>query len=165
MKNTARYLTVLCLIALALTTCGKVTGNTSGSEDTSKTPGLEGTSNTAALAGSKWMLLSYGTPGSPQAVMNGTKITLEFDAEGGVSGSAGCNTYFGSYEVKGETLSVGGIGITEMYCMSPEGVMEQETAYAELLPSAGRFEIQDGQLRITGAGGQILVFNATAAGR
>jgi heat shock protein HslJ len=146
-KNLTHYLIVLCLIALALTACGGAKGSA------------------AALEGTAWTLLSYGMPNSPQAVQDGTKITLEFDAEGGIKGSAGCNTYFGSYKVKGTKLTIGPIAITEMYCMSPEGVMEQEKVYAEVLSSAESLAVQDEQLRITSADGQILVFNTAASGR
>ena len=53
------------------------------------------------------------TPGrsSPQVLLDGIKVILEFDAEGGISGFAGCNTYFGSVETKGEKLSVGAIAL------------------------------------------------------
>jgi heat shock protein HslJ len=150
MANTVKLLGALVILAaIALTACG-------GKADDSA----------AALEGTKWTLLSYGTPDSPQVLVGDTEITLEFDVAGGqINGSAGCNSYFGDIEIKGNELSVGMVGSTEMYCMDPEGVMEQETAYTSALTLVESYQIQDEQLRITCADGQVLVFNASASGR
>jgi heat shock protein HslJ len=150
MVDTVKLLGALViLVAIALTGCG------------SKTAG-----SAAALEGTEWTLLSYGTPDSPQVMVSDTKVTLKFDVAGGqISGSAGCNHYFGDIEIKGNKLSVGVVGSTEMYCMDPEGVMEQEKAYTSALTLVESYQIQDEQLRITCADGQVLVFNASASGR
>ena len=114
--------------------------------------------NAAELEGKKWLLESYGDVDSPTAVIEDTRITAEF-AGGQVNGKAGCNNYFGSYEVKGTEITFGPVASTEMYCMDPEGVMDQETAYLAALQSAEKFETGNGTLRITCADGQVLVFN------
>ena len=108
------------------------------------------------LESKTWVLKSYGEPGNPQSVLKDTEITAEFNsAEGQVVGSAGCNRYFGSYEVKGDKLSIPGpIGHTEMWC---EGAMEQEEQYLEALQAAESYKIEDGELRLT-CGNQMLVF-------
>ncbi|HEY90349.1 MAG TPA: META domain-containing protein [Dehalococcoidia bacterium] len=117
------------------------------------------TSNSAAeLEGKKWLLESYGDADSPTAVIEETRVTAEF-SDGQVNGIAGCNNYFGSYEVKGTEITFGPVASTEMYCMDPEGVMDQETAYLSALQSAEKFETDNGTLRITYADGQVLVFN------
>jgi heat shock protein HslJ len=83
-------------------------------------------------------------------VLPNTEITIEFiDAEKTVKGSAGCNSYFASYEVEGNLLSISGpIAVTEMACMEPEGIMDQEQEYLAILESAERFEIERHQLQI-----------------
>ena len=106
--------------------------------------------------------MSYGPQDSLQPVLEDTEVTLEFGtAEEGISGSAGCNHYFGGLTVRGDSLSVSDLGMTEMYCAGPEGVMAQETEYLEALSAAETFEIRNGQLYIACAGGLALVFDRT----
>jgi heat shock protein HslJ/uncharacterized lipoprotein NlpE involved in copper resistance len=108
----------------------------------------------SALEGPVWQLVSYGDPSAPQAVLEGTEITISFDgAEKGFSGSAGCNSYFGSYESDDGDLTLGAIGMTEMYC-APETRMDQESAYLAALESAASYRIADGQLQIASADGE-----------
>ncbi len=105
------------------------------------------------LRGTAWQLVSLGGAD----VMEGTTITLRFDDEGQVSGSAGCNSYGGTYGVAEGELSVGMLFSTLMACMEP-GVMEQERAYLAALETAERYELTADQLVITYADGEQLVF-------
>ena len=113
-----------------------------------------------SLEGTVWTLVSYGDPSDPQAVLEGSEITAQFDgAKGTVTGSAGCNSYFGAYEVDGDSLTVGPVGSTEMYCAAPENVMDQETAYLAALQSAASYQIVGNQLQIANAdGATVLTF-------
>ncbi len=107
-----------------------------------------------------WVLESYGEEGNLQAVLEGTEITATFDSsEGRVSGSAGCNSYFGDYQINNNKLSIPMTAHTKMYCLEPEGVMEQETQYLRLLSAAESYEVSEGKLRII-AGPQLLIFSA-----
>ncbi|UCB42384.1 MAG: META domain-containing protein, partial [Dehalococcoidales bacterium] len=112
-----------------------------------------------ALEGTRWVLESYGEPDNPQAVIEDTEVTVEFYA-GEVSGSAGCNSYFGSYEIDGQNITIDSIGSTEMACMEPEGVMDQETLYLSALEQVERFQIEDGTLKLFYNGDQVLTFSA-----
>ena len=108
-----------------------------------------------------WLLEAYGEPGDLQAVLADTEITAIFDsAEGQVTGSAGANRYFGSYQISKNKLSIQEIARTEMYRLDPEGIMEQETQYLEMLQAAQSYEISPGQLSIT-AGTKVLIFKAS----
>jgi len=102
------------------------------------------------LDDTKWVLESYGEPGNLKAVVADTEITAEFVSdEQTVKGSAGCNSYFGSYEVEGSQLSIPGpIAVTEMACLEPEGIMDQEQEYLAILESAETFKIEGNQLQI-----------------
>ena len=71
-------------------------------------------------------------------------------------GSAGCNSYFGSFQMTEEGLKAGPIGATEMACMA-EGVMEQEMQFLRALGMADGYEISDATLEITYDGG-VLIF-------
>ncbi len=115
----------------------------------------------AAIDDTAWVLLRFGEQGNPQAVLEGTEITALFDsAEGQVTGSAGANHYFGSYQISKNKLSIQEIAHTEMYRLDPEGVMEQETQYLKALQSAESYEISAGKLQITSAN-QVLIFRGS----
>ena len=111
------------------------------------------------LEDTKWVLQSYGESGNLKDILVDTEITAEFvSSEGTLKGSAGCNSYFGSYEVEGSQLSIPGpIGATEMYCVGPEGVMDQEQEYLALLQLVESYEINGDELRIN-CGNQVLIF-------
>ena len=113
-----------------------------GADSTSKDP-LDGTS---------WTLMAYRKT-SP---IPGTTITAAFE-DGRVHGSAGCNSYSGAYQISGNTITVSEIAVTEMACLEPEGVMEQETTFIQFLSDAQTFRFTDGQLQ-TFAGHEALTF-------
>ena len=83
-----------------------------------------------------------------QSLVIGSEITANFDEDGRMSGSAGCNTYNASYEATEDTISIGVIASTEMACMDPEGVMDQEVLYLAALQNAAVYTIQDDRLEI-----------------
>ena len=93
-------------------------------------------------------------------VLPGTTITLEFSGDQ-ISGSAGCNHYGGSYRAGENSLKVSGVFWTEMACLEPEGILEQEQAYLAALSAAARYKIDGGRLEILDERGtQTLVFVA-----
>jgi len=120
----------------------------------------DSTKQEANLEDTVWVLQSYGEPGNLKDIITDTEITAEFvSSEGTVKGSAGCNSYFGSYELEGSQLSIPGpIGATEMYCAEPEGVMEQEQEYLATLQLAESYEINNDKLTIH-CGNQVLIFS------
>jgi heat shock protein HslJ len=94
-----------------------------------------------------------------KAVIEGTEITAVFNSDkDDVSGSAGCNTYFARHDVRGSELAISELAYTEMACISPEGVMEQEQEFLSLLVNAESFEVDDTTLTIITSGGQQLYF-------
>ena len=116
--------------------------------------------DSAPLEDTTWILKSYGEQGNLLTVLEGTEITATFDsAEKRVSGSAGCNSYFGDYQLNDNTLTFLVIGHTEMYCMEPEGAMEQETQYLKTLNSAESYQVKDGTLQVN-SGDEILIYTA-----
>jgi len=93
-------------------------------------------------------------------VLPGTTITLKF-SDDQVSGSAGCNQYGGSYQAGENSLSVGDVFSTEMGCLEPEGILEQEGVYLTALSVAATYQITADRLEIFDeAGAQVLVFVA-----
>jgi heat shock protein HslJ len=114
-------------------------------------------SSSIKLEDTGWILDVYGDRDNPKAVIDGTEITTTFSSDDrNVSGSAGCNNYFGSYEV-GDGLAIGMLASTEMWCGEPEGRMDQETEYLKILQTAESYTIKDDVLTID-CGDNVLVF-------
>ncbi len=130
----------------------------------SKTPAQPASIAQLSIEGSLWRLLSFAnTKGSLSDVLPGSEITVEF-IDGKVGGSAGCNSYFASYQVGTEQLTINGAGSTMMFCTNPEGVMDQETAYLAALEQAASYNLADERLQITDAQGQtILIYTRVEA--
>jgi heat shock protein HslJ len=139
-------LVIIILTANLLTACEVIGGDT-------------GSSDIAALESKTWVLISYGTEGQLQTVLDGVEITATFNPdEAEVSGSSGCNHYFGDYKITGSGLSLSNIGWTEMACLTPEGVMELEQLFLSMLTAAESFQVQEGQLTLFLADDQVLKF-------
>ncbi len=116
--------------------------------------GCGGSEPSASLDGTQWVLSSL----NGSSPLQGTEITLAFD-DGEASGSAGCNSYFGPYTVEGTAgLIFQGLASTEMACLKPEGIMEQETEYLQILRAATRFAVTDGQLEMSCVGEGVLIY-------
>ena len=126
---------------------------------TAMTEGNESGSNDQ-LAGSSWLLVSYGPENAPMKVLPNTEISVEFKA-GNIEGSAGCNDFFGVYEIKQESISIGEVAQTEIGCLD-EKVMEQEMAFTEALIEAKSFTIEGETLTMSDENG-VLRFTAMSA--
>jgi heat shock protein HslJ/predicted small secreted protein len=96
-----------------------------------------------ALAGPTWRLVTL----EGRDALAGVRVTAVFGDDSRVSGSAGCNAYFGRAAVSGEQLTVGLLGTTMMYC-GAEGVMAQEAAYHSALEKAKVYRVVDGRLQL-----------------
>ncbi|MFN8450894.1 MAG: META domain-containing protein [Anaerolineae bacterium] len=114
-----------------------------------------GDATMGGLASFTWTLTSYGDPANPQPVVEGTSVTLTF-SQGGIGGSAGCNTYSGAFQFEGTSLAVSQVIRTLMACADP-AVMAQEDAYLNALGTAASFQLSGSQLTISYDGG-VLTF-------
>jgi heat shock protein HslJ len=118
------------------------------------------------LVGSEWRLVSYNNGrGAVVSVLPEPPASATFTAEGQIHGSAGCNTYRGSYTVSEETLSIGPLATTRMACAPP--VMAQEQAFLQALESATQYCFEADRLVLRNAAGamQAIFTPAGAAGR
>lgn len=106
------------------------------------------------LDGSEWVLFAIR---KSRPIPNST-LTIAFDGDQ-VNGSAGCNSYFGTYKIKNDEISFSAIGMTEMACMEPEGIMEQEMEFISYLQDAIRFKIEENRLSIIRPDGETLTFD------
>ncbi len=112
-----------------------------------------------SLAGTTWSLTAFIAGETTIPLLADTEITLTFEA-GQASGSAGCNNYFAPYTLERGVLRFGAVGMTKMFCVTPEGAMDQEARYADILSAATLFEWDANQLTLRTADGRGLVFAA-----
>lgn len=98
-------------------------------------PSLEGT----------WTAVSA----SPQTLVNGADVTLTFTS-GRMSGTTGCNSFSGGYDVSGGRLKAPQLARTLMWCDGARG--EQETWVMQLLSSSPTVTIDANRLTVAGAG-------------
>lgn len=97
--------------------------------------------------GETWIADQLDTGSGLSHPLPGTALTAVFD-DGSLNGTAGCNSYFTSYELSGDSIGVGPIGSTRAFCADPDGVMDQESAYLALLERANRYERDDDHLTL-----------------
>ena len=115
-----------------------------------------------ALEGTAWTVTSFNN--GQEAVVSllaETEISLDFE-KADVSGSAGCNNYFGGYTVEGSNITITQLGSTMRFCEAPEGVMQQEAQYLAALQSASTFRIEGNELWLRTAEDAIAVIATKA---
>jgi heat shock protein HslJ len=130
----------LCILLFVLLAAGCTkTQHVLVREPASPTPSLEG----------RWDLVSYGPVGSESAVLAASQVFISFTNDGKISGSGGCNRYFGGWgllEGEKDTLRIWRTGSTKMACEVP--VMTQEHGYLEELSRVSSFAIEGKELRL-----------------
>lgn len=103
------------------------------------------------LAGSSWSVTAYNN--GAEAVVSAaadSELTLEFGEDGQVSGSAGVNTFSGSYEYGDDgAIAIGPLATTKM--AGPEELMQQEALYLAALQSSESWEVVNGVLYLRDA--------------
>ncbi|MEQ8825217.1 MAG: META domain-containing protein [Filomicrobium sp.] len=87
---------------------------------------------------------SWKVEGIPKQVT----ATMSFGADGRVTGSAGCNRYFGTYKTSGQTIEISGIGSTRKMC--PDVEMSVETELLKSLAVVNRWQVTSDKLKLTG---------------
>ncbi|WP_067075989.1 META domain-containing protein [Methanoculleus horonobensis] len=150
-RRNRNYILTTASLLVIVVACIVTAGCTGGTS----TPGTS-----VGLAGTSWTLDSYlDENGTFVPVLPGTEVTAAFSPDGKVTGSAGCNGYGGDYQIDGTSLSVSSLVQTLKLCLEPEGIMEQEARFIDLLGSAAGCRIEDDRLVITDAeGADVLVF-------
>ena len=130
---------MLVLVAMLLIAVGGCVGLDTGSSD--------------KLDGTSWTLFAY----RKTQPIQGTTITAEFK-DGEIRGSAGCNSYYGSYEIRGGSIQISDLALTLMACPEPEGVMEQEQYITQFLQDVQTLRMSEGRLFLRRSDGEELTF-------
>ncbi len=113
------------------------------------------------LAGTAWEVTGYNN--GRQAVVSvtaGSRLTLQFGADGRVSGSAGCNRFTGPYTSSADRVAIGKLAATRKVCNQPRNVMEQEDAFLKALSSAAAVRVDANRLELRTGGDAIAVVAA-----
>ncbi|NDJ53661.1 MAG: META domain-containing protein [Chloroflexi bacterium] len=106
------------------------------------------------LSNTSWQL--HSLDGS--SPIDGSMTTLLFENET-LSGTSGCNSYGGRFNQPGDDdLVIEELAYTEMACLDPDGIMEQEQRFLEILSAATGYVVSEGQLSIYADSG-FLLFN------
>jgi heat shock protein HslJ len=91
---------------------------------------LLGGGSSTSLDG-EWLLLAGTNQGAALPIVAGSKITLKIDGQQ-AGGSAACNLYGGTITVRGSSISISALSMTEMACQ--ENLLASEAAYLAALP-------------------------------
>jgi heat shock protein HslJ len=99
------------------------------------------------LTGTEWRLISFGPSGAEASLVAGTTVTLKFGEDGRASGSTGCNSYGGTYQVRGDNISFGRLISTRRACLD-QNANQQEQRFLSALEAANRFRLSSDRLTI-----------------
>lgn len=91
-------------------------------------------------------------------VIDNSPASIQFAEEKRLVGNASCNTYFGTYEFDGSSLTLNAAGKTNKMCIVA-ALMEQEARFLDALPNVTNFEIREGILFLMDENGET-VFRA-----
>lgn len=94
----------------------------------------------------EWQLESFGAPEAELEPLAGTRITLKLDADGKANGSAGCNTFGGSYNAQRGAVLFENVFATERGC-APD-ILKQEQRYLYALSVTGAYSVEGDRLTI-----------------
>ena len=108
------------------------------------------TSAAQGLAGSEWRPMTIG---DTQVPADGNRF-VRFEVKGRIAGSAGCNSFFGSYWESGETIRIDPLATTRKLCT--EVLMDLETKMLIALEAARAFERRQTELSLFDEDGKTL---------
>jgi heat shock protein HslJ len=145
---------VVCLLT------GVVLASCTQNPDVDTRSATQGLPNTKVdLVAGAWRLDSAASmPKLGSVAADATEPTLDFHADGTVSGRGPCNTFRGSFEVDDDAVTISKIQMTTMAC--EDAVMDDETVFHEALADVDhvKFSADHHTLTLTGGDGTRLVF-------
>jgi heat shock protein HslJ len=123
-------------------------------------PAASSAEASAKLEDRTWFLISDDPMKGETAPEGARRTWVRFHAER-LTGLAGCNRFFGRYEVTGDRISVGNVATTNRACDA--ALMEHQRAHLDALQAAQSFAIKDEILQIATADGRVFRFEERAA--
>ena len=144
------------LAALTATATYSISGDTLTLKDSSGAARLVFAASSNALGGTSWTVTGYNNgQAGVVSVIAGTEMTADFGSDGQLTGNAGCNTYNASYSTDGDSIHIGPIASTRMFCGAPDGVMDQEAQYLAALGTASTYSVSGNKLELRAAEGAL----------
>jgi len=134
------------VLGLALVGALLITTTIATAADSSTSPKTGPSSASNTLSGITWRLVELS--GIPVATaLHGEQPFILFDqAKRQATGYAGCNRFFGGYNLDGDALKFGPLGATKRAC--PDLETGLETEFFKVLDAIRRWEIVGGSLRL-----------------
>jgi heat shock protein HslJ len=111
------------------------------------------------LAGTEWIVDRLTLSGADYPLVIGSSPTIAFPADRQeITGSTGCNSYFGAVSfTPGQGISIDQLGMTEMACVDPAELMEQEATFAAALPTIAFYTVMDDGLTMVSGDGSVTI--------
>lgn len=110
------------------------------------------TDSHAPLTGTEWVVEDIASGG----IIDYSRVTLNFDADGRIHGRTGCNSYSGEYTQTGDQLRIGANTAATMMACAP-ALNKQERRFLNVLQDARGYNIDPtGKLIIRSHSGQTL---------
>lgn len=135
----------LCLLAVAVLVLTACQSSVTAAPEATATP-----STLPGLAGTNWVLSSL----EGDLPLPGTTVTLQFGADGALSGNDGCNQFSTTYVQDGNQLTIVQPGASTLMACQAD-VMQQATNFMDALAVVTSFSANNRQL-ILQADGQVL---------
>ena len=112
---------------------------------------------TNPLDNTNWQVTGYYIGRAVASPLVGTNLTMRFSGQQ-ISGSAGCNTFNGSYTVSGSNITIRDLSQGMSFCDTPPGVMQQEADFMNALRATSSFQFDGAQLTLRRSDGTTTVF-------
>ncbi len=148
-----RLLPVLLASTVSIVACSGAGDSGTADENAAKTESKPATSTgkTLTVDQGRWVVTRVGG----KALGDGSSGWLEVDLAGKrITGNAGCNNFFASFEGSADSMTMGPVGGTKKMC--PGEAMVLETAVYAVLAGVSRMYVDgEGQLVLEGKAGNI----------
>ncbi|GMR02724.1 MAG: hypothetical protein BMS9Abin20_1070 [Acidimicrobiia bacterium] len=96
------------------------------------------------LAGTEWTVIAVNDQnGGVLSTLGDTVPMLVFQDESAVSGTTGCNSFSGTYSAEEGSIDIRSLSVTEMFCSSPDGLMDQEARVLTALERSTAYRVED----------------------
>lgn len=115
------------------------------------------THHTSPLLGNTWLLefYFYAKQGLVY-VLDKTKVSLEFQPQGTLTGSNGCDRYMSGYTLSANQLAIGPLATTRPTCSGTKELAIQAQAYATALSSTASYQLEGQKLTLVNAQGNVI---------
>lgn len=147
--RTVRILLVLAAAVVLTAACSSAGSDAgAGTGDASADGTGDGAAGGALDLTGSWRLDEGDGPGGEVEIIPTARVTMEVDAQSGVTGSASCNRYSGTVVVDGSSVRFGPIATTRMACAPRPGAAE--AAYLAALDDVDAGARTGDELTLTG---------------